>query len=537
MKPQKPGIHQLFKGLSPRAFSLLLAFSFPLLLSGCPLSGGHPGESVKEPPYIPIPPAVTEAEKNRAANEFTRGYRAGTYNDLLDVETANRINPQLMPAVSQAIHLGILRPANILEKFNPERSVSYGEFRDWLTRYQQLLAAASASTTITPGGILQTPPAEAPAQDALPKVPQLSKTAQPISSIDASIPRIPPSTMTLGGHTLSSGVFLTREDAAGLYLYLTRQEPRASAMSEQSIRSFAPSDGDADVGETFEQFKDFGSISLGALRAVGFAYRDKMLQGVFQLFPNRLIIETGMQPQSAFTRGDAIVFLYWLYGQAASTIVPKDLPPELPALSVSAPAQTQPPLTPASKPTTTPILPPAPEATLGNEVVEPPVSVPMTPPIHMMNRNPNVAARITRTPIVPAIHSNIPMSPHKPASTPSHLPENAVLLPEPPGKGATLPAPTVLTTPVSPSASLPTAASKPAPLKLPEGGKLNVLSMPTIPDLKLGSPATPSLKLGKPVGTLTMPTTPTMTSPKEPDAPKPPSTPSPTKSDSPPSKP
>jgi hypothetical protein len=302
----------------PRWRSAFASLSLSLLLSGC---GGSivPHEKIKEPPYVPAlaEHSVTPTQENNGV-----GLSTGFYADLMDDQAAASWHPKLKDAVNQAVRLGILRPQGFQENFDPDRAITYGEFRGWVIDYQKVLSAgqndASKASPPLPQSEIDTPATVTP--------PAASAGESLDSPMNPDKLLIPPSDMGWQGHQLAENAFLTREALCALYAFLKQKNGKAAQLTPEAIEAMMPP-GQAEHGdETLGQFKDYANISDWAKRYVALAYQEKLLQEVFRLNPSRLTVDEGLLPQKALTRGDAMVFLNWLYGKKAATINPKNLP-------------------------------------------------------------------------------------------------------------------------------------------------------------------------------------------------------------------
>jgi hypothetical protein len=285
-----------------RALPWLLAGS--VFLGGCH-GGGSLSGAVKEPPYIPAPPAASQAEAGPPS--IASGTAAGEYADLLNPDDPAHLHPRLKEAVAQAIQWGVLHPTGYEERFEPQNPITYSELRDWIIRYQKALVEAQAplpaDTTVTKSGEPR----------------ELSELTKRPDSLDSPMnPNkllIPPSNMSLGTHHLSDNTVLTREELCGLYAFLSHQDSKANALSTDDIETAAPSSTEATENATLSDFKDWSNISDWAQKYVAVAYQDNLLKRLFLLTPNHLTVEEGFLPQKVATRGDAIILLNIVYGR------------------------------------------------------------------------------------------------------------------------------------------------------------------------------------------------------------------------------
>lgn len=294
------------------SFLLVWSVLLCLLLSGCNLLPGGPTETIQEPPLIPDP--ATDASAS-ATEEANRKPLVLAYADLMDFNDLNLHHPKLHEAVSTAIKLGVLKPASLEEKFEPQNPIRFGEFRKWTIAYQ----GAATGMDMLP----LNPPedtAKASKINEIASAPAIIPgNPNPMSPISLMIL---PSDMQWGEHRLGEMSHLTREELCAIYTFLSRQDATARALSAAEIESANPQWKNANkdainLDEALSQFKDYPAIGNWARRYVAIAYRDGMLQKILGLTPTRLTIDDGLNPQKEVTRGEAIVLLHHLFSQAA----------------------------------------------------------------------------------------------------------------------------------------------------------------------------------------------------------------------------
>lgn len=278
-----------------------------MLLSGCQLLQSAPTEEIRQPPLIPEPVGSQPVTSDVPASQPTF---IGTYADLSELDDASQYHPQLKAAVSQALQLGVLKPMNPEERFEPQRPVHFGEFRQWTLAYQSAISGKSAK----------------PKETNLPPAKELVNFSQPpapdgINPMDPQNLMVLPSSVSWAGHTLTESRSLTRQELCALYVFLTRQESKAQALTAEQIEASHPGQSkmggeDINQDEALAQFTDYQGISRWAKRYVALAYRDGVLQQVFRLTPPQLTVDTGFSPTREVSREEAIILLNQLYGRA-----------------------------------------------------------------------------------------------------------------------------------------------------------------------------------------------------------------------------
>lgn len=276
------------------------------------------------PPYITAPPEPTVVASDESA--LAENLSTGFYADILDAGNAAQFHPQLKEAVNQAIRLGILKPVGFQERFNPERSITYGEFRSWIVEYQRVIAEDEMQTSLQPGGTdkkgatnMPTVSAASASSSVPPVVDRLDSPMNPAKLF------IPPSTFAWAGHQLVENTTMTREELCAIYTFLSHQDEKAGQLTGEAIERMAPSGAASNAEDTLGQFKDYNNISEWARRYVAIAYQNQLLKNLFQLTPNRLIIDEGFLPQHTVNRGEALVLLQQLYGPKLALVMPKPL--------------------------------------------------------------------------------------------------------------------------------------------------------------------------------------------------------------------
>lgn len=269
----------------PRLVCFLVACG---LLSGC---GNQPAptEKVLEPPYVPAPPvAAKPAQGDESVPEGIH-----VYADLLELNDGSRRHPRLYEAVSRAIRLGVLKPGRLDERFEPERPLSYREFRQWALAYQSLQAQ-----TMSPNEPKQLNP-ETPAR-------KLEKLSTPMSVQKLSLL---PERMVWDNAAIDESRTVDRETLCALAVYLGGQEAQARALTREDIEATTPGGDKQNTEEALSQFRDYASISPWARRYVALAYRDRLLQKTFRKTVNDLTVDEGFSPNKPVSREEGIVLL------------------------------------------------------------------------------------------------------------------------------------------------------------------------------------------------------------------------------------
>jgi hypothetical protein len=359
-------IFAMFHRLRQRQIHLSIQFSHYaaalaccLMLSGCQWLQSGPTEEIRQPPLIPEP-EVTQASPEAPIADQTAF--VGVYADLSELNDAH---PKLKDAVTQALRSGILKPTSPQERFEPNRSLSYGEFRQWAIAYQSALSGT---------GMMQVendPKSKTPVKELA----TFSKTpGQELNPMSPLKLMVLPSGITWENHSLSEGRPLTRQELCALYVFLSHQDTKARSLTTEQIESANPgighemgADPNADINaninmdEALSQFKDYAGISRWARRYVALSYRDGMLQKTFRLTPNQLTVDTGFSPTREITRTEALLLLHSLYGNALSGKTPMKMTQPNPKTNPSASAMSEQPAPSTGKnPTKTATDTPAP---------------------------------------------------------------------------------------------------------------------------------------------------------------------------------
>lgn len=281
-----------------------VAVVWTLSLSGCFQNPFQPEIPVKEPPLIPAPPA-SEAS---AIKEQTPLY-VGTYADIAKLrEQGSTRNPTLIPAVNQAIRLGVLKPVSPLDQFHPEKPIDLKTFRTWATAFQ----AAQAGVPIpqeTANPLSITPPSAVNG-----KTDDLSSPMNP-----QQLELIAPD-MQLGTHRIADSENLSREALCSLGVFLAKKYTDALSLSPQAVEGMTPGATDTNGDEALSLFKDYAAISAWAKPFVAVAYRDALLQKAFQLNTNQLTVEDGFKPTQPATRAEAIILLHVIFGNVSTPV-------------------------------------------------------------------------------------------------------------------------------------------------------------------------------------------------------------------------
>jgi hypothetical protein len=308
------------------------------LLSGCAgmrKTVSHP----VEPPYIPDPPSISGTLVPVELPSVSENIR--NYADLLHLDEDSPYLPRLQSAVAHAITLGVLKPGSPTEKFDPERPVTYGEFRSWTLAYQS--AVSGIGMMPTEGASLS----DVEEMTALKT--QVAAGASPdLAKIRERI-KILPDKLGWGGHALVAANPLSREEFCALAAYLNGRDQEATALDKKKIDAMAPGGDGSTPDEAFRSFTDYAKVSAWAKPFVAMAYRDGFLRQAFALMPNTLTIEPGFQPQKAVTRRQAMLLLDDLYGvmkPASEVLLPAT---DSAATNVGSPTTNQAATAPASE--------------------------------------------------------------------------------------------------------------------------------------------------------------------------------------------
>lgn len=273
-------------------------------LSGC--FGWMPKEEpIQEPPFIPAPEAVAPKP---VQTEIPVAY-VGAYADLMEMSDRGQHHPDLTEAVAHAIRIGVLKPAGIEERFNPDAPIRFAEFRQWALAYQSAAA-----------GVAEMKPA--PLKESKMQPRELTTVVNRPDSLDSPMNpaklMILPEDMRWGSHGVDSSRPLTREELCALYVTLVRKAETAQALTMDAIEAAAPGKDGLNADEALSQFKDYQTIDEWAKPYVAVAYRDGVLQKAFRLNANRLTIEEGFHPTAPVTREAAILLLHSLFAYVKS---------------------------------------------------------------------------------------------------------------------------------------------------------------------------------------------------------------------------
>lgn len=313
-----------------------------VLLAGC---FGKPqlSQKVQEPPYVPAPVATESASGVLIEMPVTD---VRVYADMALLEDRSRYPASLRDAVSRGIAIGVLRPTRLDETFDPDRPLTYGEFRAWTLAYQSALLGYG----MVPTGGAEMPtlpqanakPGEARSKEAGSKEIDALKAGMKklTSPMSPEKLMVLPVEMGWEGHMLAEKRPLTREELCALYVFLSKQEDKARALSREEIEGMNPSGDAMNMDESLSQFKDYTALGQWSQKYVALAYKDGLLQNLFRLTPNRLTVDDGFSPSRPVSRADGMVLLHHLYGrlpvQTAQTDVvskPTDSSNKLPVSS------------------------------------------------------------------------------------------------------------------------------------------------------------------------------------------------------------
>ncbi len=315
---------------------LIASLGCLLLFSGC--FGQNPkAVSIQEPPYIPALPSAAEQE---VAHDIPVE-NIQVFADLLEFSDESRRHPQLREAVSHAITLGVLKPTSLQSRFDPDRTISYGEFRTWTLAYQSVL---------TGYGMVTTPDKSSkPSSSGSSGNPQTIPASTPLNPMNPTNLMLLPSEMAWGDHKLADSSPLSRQELCALYIFLSGKENQARKLKPEAVEAMTPSGDALNIDEAFSQFKDYAAISPWARPMVALAYKDGLLQKLYGLTPNQLTIDNGFSPTKEASRENAIVLLHQLYGH----LKPVATPPVPPKSQTAKPGPAQ--NTPTAVPTSTPV--------------------------------------------------------------------------------------------------------------------------------------------------------------------------------------
>jgi hypothetical protein len=299
---------------SPKQFistTAIISLALLTLLSGC-FDKPKTTLKVQEPPYVPALPQPGESEpeqKPLAAMDIR------AYADLMEMGDTSRHHPKLADAVSNAIRAGVMRPATLEERFEPNNPITYREFRAWALSWQNALADAGYGIEISPDGkrINRTQSAKANPDEPRELVPSRHDALKDPMNPEKLM--VLPESPEWGSLKMNPNQPLTREALCALYVFLTQQEAKARALAPETIESAAPGTHEMNTDEALSEFKDTSALSPWARRYVAVAYQDRMLQHIFRLTPDKLTVDDGFSPQRTISREDAVVLLDHLYGK------------------------------------------------------------------------------------------------------------------------------------------------------------------------------------------------------------------------------
>jgi hypothetical protein len=309
---------------NPKFLAILCLTGSLLPLTGC--SGNfQSSEKVNEPPFIPAVEAPTPPQEN----EEIPALSIGAYADLMDYGDQTRHNPKLVEAVSHAIQLGVLEPNGVNDRFNPDNPISFSEFRQWATTYQAAENASilkpAHSTLLNHAALNHEATEEATKNSSKALLPVAAQPEALTSPINPAKLTILPTLLQFGAHALENNRPLNREELCALYVFLSKKQQQASALTPDQIENTAPGTDTVPNDETFSMFKDYTAISNWAKPYVAIAYQDGILQKVFKLSGTQLTIDQGFNPLGTIDREEAILLLNQLFGHV-KTPAPKTKP-------------------------------------------------------------------------------------------------------------------------------------------------------------------------------------------------------------------
>jgi len=291
---------------TPVKFGALLGLLACLtLFSACEMPMGKI-TPLREPPLIPSPPdAPVQGEAPQTAH-------VASYADTADIQN---FSPALAQAVNRALSLSVLKPATPESRFEPDKPIGYGEFRQWANDYQNAVNTARNQATATAISPDSPPPAGGP--------------LSPPPALTAITQTWLPSEMMWGAQGVREKTTLTREALCALAVFLNGQDAQARKLTPAQIAKAQPGqdgqDGmsnpdDADLTDgTLSQLSDYGKISPWALKYVALSYKNDWLEPLFGLSPAKIVADDGFHPAQPVTRGEAMLLLDQLFGQQAAT--------------------------------------------------------------------------------------------------------------------------------------------------------------------------------------------------------------------------
>ncbi len=301
--PREFGLERPFK-LALKSLIVLGLLSLMTCLSACDFPTLK-SEPLREPPLIPSAPALSEpvvAPPVAYASQYA------------DTEAIQNFSSNLPEAIRHAISLNVLRPATTATVFDPERSITYGEFRQWANDYQKVLSGQSLDPVTAPA------PANKQSDEASPQ----AKPTQPDTAGDPDT--LLPAEMLWGSSGVREPSPLTRETLCALGVFLNHQDAKARKLSPAQIASSQPGQtsssegGDSgdvpgDTEGALSQVADYAKISPWAQRYVALAYQNNWLETIFNLTPAQITSAEEFSPAQSVSRGEAMLLLDVIFGQ------------------------------------------------------------------------------------------------------------------------------------------------------------------------------------------------------------------------------
>jgi hypothetical protein len=288
---------------------LFLGFAALLtLFSACEWPGVK-SAPLREPPLIPRPPELSQQAQSKAESRVA---------NFMDMEDIRNFSPALAQAVTTALGMGVLKPATAQTRFEPERNIVYGEFRQWANDYQDAVNALNQSA-------MESAAANSPPPAAGPLSPP------PALAAHLGNPTMLPVEMFWGSHGVKEQTALSRESLCALAVFLKGQDGVARKLSPAQIQATQPHpdngssamEGSDNADVPLSQLSDYSQVSPWALKYVALAYKNDWLQPVFSLSAAKIATDEGLHPAQSVTRGEALLLLDLLYGHPKSLVNPQ----------------------------------------------------------------------------------------------------------------------------------------------------------------------------------------------------------------------